>query len=82
MKYSKKYIIILISIISISAYFLIRNTRKGQNMSEYVYVCRNGKSKVYHKKNCEGLSWCTHKVETMTEMDAKKRGRKRCRYCF
>lgn len=48
-----------------------------------VYVCRSGTSYAYHNKLCQGLSRCTHKIDTVTVKQAIERGHgKACGYCY
>lgn len=45
-----------------------------------VYICKGGSSKVYHKsESCRGLKFCSTKVEKVSEEDAIKLGRRKCK---
>lgn len=47
-----------------------------------VYVCESSTAYAYHySKNCTGLRRCSHKIITMKEADAIKKGRKACKKC-
>ncbi len=49
-------------------------------ISTEVYICKGGSSKVYHKSdNCRGLKFCSTKVERVSEEDAIKLGRRKCK---
>lgn len=45
-----------------------------------VYVCKGGSSKVYHKsEKCRGLKFCSTNVDKVSEEDAVKLGRRKCK---
>ena len=45
-----------------------------------VYICKGGSSKVYHKsESCRGLKFCSSKIEKVSEDDAIKLGRRKCK---
>ena len=49
-------------------------------ISTEVYICNGGSSKVYHKsESCRGLKFCSTKVEKVSEEDAIKLGRRKCK---
>lgn len=49
-------------------------------ISTEVYICKGGSSKVYHKtENCRGLKFCSSNVEKVSEEDAIKLGRRKCK---
>ncbi|MXV14284.1 hypothetical protein [Hufsiella ginkgonis] len=46
-----------------------------------VYVCESRNATRYHyKRNCRGLGNCTYKVAKITLSNAKKSGKKLCRW--
>ncbi|WP_295128722.1 hypothetical protein [uncultured Chitinophaga sp.] len=48
-----------------------------------VYVCKSGTSYAYHKKLCQGLKRCTHRIDTVTIKEAVESGHeKACGYCY
>lgn len=48
-----------------------------------VYVCKSGTSYAYHKKVCQGLKKCTHRIDTVTVKEAIASGHKKpCGYCY
>lgn len=48
-----------------------------------VYVCTGGYATKYHSSyDCRGLSNCKGDVVSMSESDAIKKGRSRCKICF
>jgi hypothetical protein len=50
------------------------------NFQSKVYICNGVKSKVYHKSNtCNGLNRCAAKVSPVSERQAIKMGRRKCR---
>lgn len=45
-----------------------------------VYICKGGSSKVYHKsEKCRGLKFCSTNVDKVSEDDAIKLGRRKCK---
>lgn len=51
--------------------------------AEKVYVCRSSTSFAYHKKWCQGLSNCSHRIDTITVKEAVEAGYKKpCGYCY
>jgi hypothetical protein len=45
-----------------------------------VYICKGGSSKVYHKsEKCRGLKFCSTNVDKVSENDAIKLGRRKCK---
>lgn len=45
-----------------------------------VYICKGGSSKVYHKsERCRGLKFCSTNVDKVSEDDAIKLGRRKCK---
>jgi hypothetical protein len=45
-----------------------------------VYICKGGSSKVYHKsEKCRGLKFCSSNVDKVSENDAIKLGRRKCK---
>jgi hypothetical protein len=45
-----------------------------------VYLCKGGSSKVYHKsEKCRGLKFCSTNVDKVSEDDAIKLGRRKCK---
>jgi hypothetical protein len=45
-----------------------------------VYICKGGSSKVYHKaEKCRGLKFCSTNVDKVSEDDAIKIGRRKCK---
>lgn len=48
-----------------------------------VMICRSSTSYAYHKKMCQGLKKCTHKIETVLIETARQAGyKKACGYCY
>jgi hypothetical protein len=45
-----------------------------------VMICTSGRSYAYHKRKCEGLEKCNARIKVMTVAEAKKHGRKPCKY--
>ena len=47
-----------------------------------VYICKNGKTLVYHlRRNCGALSRCSHEVSKTTADLAKNSGKRACLKC-
>jgi hypothetical protein len=45
-----------------------------------VYICKGPSSKVYHKsERCKGLSNCSTQIYNVSEDEAKKMGRRKCK---
>lgn len=45
-----------------------------------VFICKGGSSKVYHKsEKCRGLKFCSTNVDKVSEDDAIKLGRRKCK---
>lgn len=48
-----------------------------------VYVCVSKSSVAYHStRACTGLEHCTHTINAMSEADAVKLGKRRCKLCW
>ena len=68
-----KKALLITSIFFLTASFISKDT--------YVYICKGGNSKRYHLvKNCRGLKRCSHKIEKITLIKAKKVGRTLCKW--
>jgi hypothetical protein len=49
--------------------------------TEYVYLCEGPYSKVYHASpDCKGLSRCSTRIEKVTLEEARKEGRRPCKF--
>ena len=47
-----------------------------------VLVCTSATAAVYHNHQCKGLLACKAEVKKATVWEAKKMGRRECRYCY
>jgi hypothetical protein len=49
---------------------------------EKVLICVSPNSYAYHSHYCQGLKRYTHEVKEVTIDEAKRMGRKPCKYCY
>ena len=68
---------ILLSIVLVICF--AANTQKEPKK---VYICQGSRSECYHmQKDCKGLEYCTTNLKEVTIDQAKKMGRRPCKFC-
>ena len=51
--------------------------------SPRVYICLGGMSECFHKTpNCKGLERCSTDIKAISLDEAKKMGRRSCKWCY
>lgn len=77
MKRSFYFVLLFCSIILSSCYFL-----RVFFDNDSVYIIPGNNYKVYHNKQCEGLSNSKKEIIRITEKEAKEMNRYKCGYCY